>query len=467
MKQMQYLNPIPALFVIIMTVFSFPGYTQTAGKPLVLQEMTWPEVKEYLSQSDMVIIPMGSTEQHGPHLPLGTDYITAFDLAGQISAKTGVIVAPVLMSGYSKYHSGFPGTLSLGPSTMEQVMIETVMYLRKSGFRRLMLLNIHGGNTATVARIIERINQETEAIAISISEGGPVVNSAPFDSMDYHAGVSETSLMLWLHPELVRMDKIEKPEMHFTPEVLELINRSEANNQLASVYDLMLFVPEQTGKGGSVSELSSNGAMTLKDPHQATKELGQALAENIVNSAVTFIEAWKGSVNGFHQTYTTPESINAGVANKFIDAFYSFNSDSLKSMLSHAGGSQKSILYYQKWAECGNYQIIRRNDPIVKNATSVVCPVTVKDDLIGALQLGIHVTDTFHLDIVDGNIRRVSNTSNDPEMFHEAKAWVKQHRPDLIKVPCKGIWEDGKTPCECIRAMVEGFREYRKVHQRR
>lgn len=151
---------------------------------------------------------------------------------------------------------------------------------------------------------------------------------------------------------------------------------------------------------------------------------------------------------------------NDDVANHFIDAFYSFNRDSLATILSYAVNSQPEILYYQKWAECGNYKIIKKNDCIIKNDSLVLCPVTVKDDLIGALKIDFNVTDTFHLTIIEGKIRSVQTSSNDPEIYHKAKEWIKKNHPELIEEPCKGIWEGGPTPCECVKAMVKGFAEF-------
>ena len=151
---------------------------------------------------------------------------------------------------------------------------------------------------------------------------------------------------------------------------------------------------------------------------------------------------------------------NVAIANHFIDAFYSFNGDSLKSVLPQAIKSQPSILYYQKWAECGNYEIIDRHDCIEKNDSLVICPITVKDDLIGALKIDFNVTDTFHLTIIGGQIRAVQTSSNDPDMYYEAKEWVKQNLLELIEKPCEGIWEGGPTPCECVKAMVKGFNEF-------
>ena len=151
---------------------------------------------------------------------------------------------------------------------------------------------------------------------------------------------------------------------------------------------------------------------------------------------------------------------NLRVANAFIDAFYSFNKDSLQSILSMADVTGQSILYYQGWAECGHYEIIDRHKCFIKNDSIILCPVTVKDDLIGALQIDFNVTDTFHLTIINQKIRSVSTSSNDPAQYYQAKEWVKENRPELIQIPCNGIMEDGNTPCECVQAMVRGFAEY-------
>jgi len=144
------------------------------GKPLVLQEMSWVDVQENLDHNDMVIIPIGSTEQHGPHLPLGTDSFIGLEVSRLISARTGVVVAPVLWAGYSVYHSGFPGVLSLSPETMEQVLYETACLLIKYGFNKIMFFNSHGGNSVVENSVIHKINHTTEAIAVAIGIGSPI-----------------------------------------------------------------------------------------------------------------------------------------------------------------------------------------------------------------------------------------------------------------------------------------------------
>lgn len=90
----------------------------------------------------------------------------------------------------------------------------------------------------------------------------------------------------------------------------------------------------------------------------------------------------------------------------------------------------------------------------------IICPITVKDDLIEALKIEFNVTDTFHITIINKKIRSVTNSSNDPDVYYKAKEWVKRNRPELIEKRCEGIWDGGPTPCECVQAMVKGFGQF-------
>jgi creatinine amidohydrolase len=272
---------------------NLPPKTDSPGKPLLLPEMTWMDVKDYLAQSDMVIIPLGSIEQHGPHLPLGTDTIGAMSISKRISARTGVVVAPVLWVGYSPYHAGFPGTLSLQPETMERVLFEVAEYLIRHGFGRIMFWNGHGGNGIVQRTVIHQINHRTEAVAVAIGLGSPIQKDEPSETLDYHAGVAETSEMLALAPELVRIGRAQKPEMHFTPKMEELRQLSKKDPALIPVWESLLWVPAETKKGGTSHEVSSNGVWSLDDPRKATAEVGEKEVQDQVERAVRFIEAWK------------------------------------------------------------------------------------------------------------------------------------------------------------------------------
>jgi len=270
------------------------------GKPLILQEMTWTDVENYLKTSDMVIIPLGSTEQHGPHLPLGTDWLNALEMAKMISARTGVAVAPAVQVGYSVHHSGFPGTLSLKPETLEQVLYETTEMLLKSGFKRILFFNMHGGNVVPQNAAIFRINQNLAAMAVAIGAGSDIqkgMGQVPGVWFDEHAGVGETSIGLFLWPELVHMDRAEKPEIHFSVRIQELMALLKQYPQLAALSGALMAVPEETKKGGSSRELTSNGVWSSGDPKTATRELGEKMVNQQVENAVNFIEAWKLAKN--------------------------------------------------------------------------------------------------------------------------------------------------------------------------
>jgi creatinine amidohydrolase len=285
------------LFVFLALIsFSTLALAQEEGKPLILQEMTWTDVRDYVDKCDMVIIPIGSTEQHGPHLPLGTDYYEAMGMSRLISAQTGVVVAPVLLAGYSVYHSGFPGTLSLEPETMENVLFETAEMLMRYGFRRFMFFNYHGGNNIVQQKVMHRINHTTEAIAVAIGGGSPIQKGSYQEKgevLDQHAGIGETSLMLHLKPELVKMERAEKPKMNYTEKMGELFMLTQQYPDLLNVLSSLQGVPVETKKGGASHELSSNGIWSLSDPNKATKERGEKQVKGMVSYAVKFIEAWK------------------------------------------------------------------------------------------------------------------------------------------------------------------------------
>jgi len=148
------------------------------------------------------------------------------------------------------------------------------------------------------------------------------------------------------------------------------------------------------------------------------------------------------------------------IAESFIDSFYSFEPAELRAALLNAGESAPAILYYQGWAEGGNYEVVNRMPCVAKSPELVSCSITVKDDLISALGTGFDVTDTFSLSFSAGKIVAVETSSNDPQEFHEARDWVRTHRPELIEVPCRDYFNGGPTPGQCVQAMVQGYKEY-------
>jgi mycofactocin system creatininase family protein len=136
---------------------------------------------------DLLVVPLGATEQHGPHLPLGTDTVIASALAASVA---GAVVAPALPYGASGEHAGFAGTLSIGQAALKLVLVELV---RSCSLPRVLFVSAHGGNAEPLAVAVRKLR----------SEGRQVWAWSPRWKGDAHAGRIETSLMLALAPDLV------------------------------------------------------------------------------------------------------------------------------------------------------------------------------------------------------------------------------------------------------------------------
>lgn len=147
-------------------------------------------------------------------------------------------------------------------------------------------------------------------------------------------------------------------------------------------------------------------------------------------------------------------------AEAFIDAFYTFDPARLRPLLVATDESATQIVYYQGWAEGGNYKLIHRNPCVLINDGRVNCLITVEDDPVKALKTGFNVTDTFSFRFEGGHIINVETSSNDQPIYYQAREWVEKEHPELIAIPCEGFFADGPTPGDCARAMTEGYRRF-------
>src|SRR5689334_1615681 len=133
---------------------------------------SWPEVESYLTRCKAIVIPIGSTEQHGPNGLLGTDAICPEFIAKRAGDEAGILVAPTFNVGQAQHHMAFPGTITLRPSTMIAAMVDWARSLAHHGFERLYWLNGHGGNIATMTAAFSEIYH---AGSLSAENGGRIV----------------------------------------------------------------------------------------------------------------------------------------------------------------------------------------------------------------------------------------------------------------------------------------------------
>lgn len=242
----------------------------------ILGELTVDRINEIKKDVEMVLLPMGATEQHGSHLPISTDSIIASDIsmavAKKISSEFTVLVAPLLPIGKSIEHMSFGGTLTFETETLTRVVKDICKSLVKSGFHKIVFVNGHGGNSLLLQDIIRDIRYETGAFLTIIdwSTGllSDTLEKAPLEPLDvFHACYLETSLLLYLHQDLVRTDKIrrEKPYQYTSDtgyKHLSLGNKSVNFSWLTK-------------------DISKNGI--IGDPTKASKEDGQRLFNLIVD----------------------------------------------------------------------------------------------------------------------------------------------------------------------------------------
>jgi len=223
--------------------------------PVYLGGSTWQEI-EATGRRCVLAVPIGSLEQHGPHLPLDTDTRIAFALASRLSAGLGsVVVAPPVAYGASGEHAAFPGTLLVDHGVLAQVLVELVRSARDA-FRGVVLVSAHGGNSEALHRAEVQCRADGDDLLTwqVRTEGG-----------DTHAGRTETSLMLAIDPPVVRIDRAQA-------------GRTEP---------LAVLLPRLRAEG--VRPVSSNGV--LGDPEGASAAEGIALLQSMTEDLCRAVAA--------------------------------------------------------------------------------------------------------------------------------------------------------------------------------
>ncbi len=191
-----------------------------------LRFSTWQEVEAYLESSKAIVLPIGSTEQHGPNGLIGTDALCPEALALELGRQTGALIAPTISVGMAQHHLAFAGSITLMPSTLILVIRDTVNSLIQHGFERFYFLNGHGGNIATVNAAFSEIyaqtslsTQPTESPRVRCrlrnwweADGVMALSKELFGEADgSHATCGEVSLTQYAYPESIKSAEMDPP----------------------------------------------------------------------------------------------------------------------------------------------------------------------------------------------------------------------------------------------------------------
>lgn len=272
--------------VVIFIATSGVAKAPPAKQPTVLmEEMSWTEIRDAIkSGKTTVLLVAGSVEQHGPHLPTITDSLVGKYMAQQAALKLGnALVSPVMLVGLAEHHLGFPGTVSLNFSDFISVLTDYCTSLADAGFKNIVLISSHGGNTDTMIAYAPRIAKmllNKADVYMATGANGPddarrrqalaEKYHVTLGKAGVHSGWMETSMVLAIRPDLVDMSKAEEgldDEAFYSPQ-------NAKRNQLK-------------GFAVGVKPYSANGI--LGDPRGATAEAGKEILEMNIDELVATV----------------------------------------------------------------------------------------------------------------------------------------------------------------------------------
>ncbi|MCL5046591.1 MAG: creatininase family protein [Actinobacteria bacterium] len=253
-------------------------------KALRLADLTMPELAEKISAIELAIIPVGSTEQHGPHMVYGTDAICAERLSERIAEVVGprAVVLPGLPWGLSEHHMNFPGSITLRSATMHAVIHDLVLSWVRHGVKKFLLVNGHGGNLSALTAIAVEVGHDVGAqLAILHWESiaRDVIQKLAKTPVYGHACEIEASLLWYLHPEAVRVAAL-------TPGQVQPPRYRWGGGFGLPMQPLAVLLSKK------VEETTLNGA--LGDATQASPEIGREITDVIVQRTAEFLSDFLG-----------------------------------------------------------------------------------------------------------------------------------------------------------------------------
>jgi creatinine amidohydrolase len=242
---------------------------------LLLDRMTWPEVAEALKTVKVALLAFGSCEQHGPHLEMRTDTVRAYEIARRLAERfhPEVLLCPPIPLGQSEHHLGFPGTLSLRPSTLAAVVEDVLQSLHHHGVRKFLLINGHGGNNPVLHTVASEFKNH-HAIDIAITGitamVADLVENFTDGHLKGHACEVEVSQAMILAPEMVRLERLEAGQM-----------KQRSLTYTSSEYATRIIMPYR------FDEMTINGA--LGDATKYSRQFGQDMIDTALDRICVFL----------------------------------------------------------------------------------------------------------------------------------------------------------------------------------
>lgn len=250
-----------------------------------LYHMTWKEIEKVFVEDPVILIPMGSTEQQGIHTLTG-DYLAAEAIARRVAERSGAYYIPVIPFGCSEYFRGFPGTISLRPSTVEAVITDVVQSLTEHGVTKLFFINGHAGNTPTIEDVARRLRREKGLTCFSIDLWQGLTEKAKKEiygdgpDSSGHGGDPVTSVMLYLYPEFMRMDLLGPVE---TIKEYKGVPVAGLKKGMVGGVPFNLYM--------DMDDVTKQGVMG--DPFASSAERGEKIVEHLVSACCEMVRIIK------------------------------------------------------------------------------------------------------------------------------------------------------------------------------
>lgn len=244
-------------------------------RSLYLEHLTWVQAETAFRELPTVLLPIGAIlKEHGPHLPLNTDYLLARALAQRVAEQTDVLVCPPIPFGYYPAFVQFPGSVNLSADTFRETVEQIVLSLSKNGAQRFVILNTGVSTTAPLAIAANNLIAQGIPIALAhILELGHAADDVIENKVGSHANEHETSMLLAIDASVVRME-------HAAPEIQPWMVRKSAVREPG---------PLKRAPEGAVGYAPSG---VMGDPTRATKEKGEAILHAMVADVVGFCKEW-------------------------------------------------------------------------------------------------------------------------------------------------------------------------------